>query len=179
MTTPEGPPAARQHAVAVGPLGLRAVDALVAGDLALASVAIGVELPAAFLDDGWLWAIRLEQILADERDEPWVAWVATRDGQVVGHTGFHGRPDGDGEVEVSYTVLPELRGRGVGAQVLEAVLAFCDAAPAVRSVRASVSPDNAPSLALARSHGFVLVGEQVDEVDGLELVLRRVPQRAS
>ncbi|MBD8661219.1 GNAT family N-acetyltransferase [Frigoribacterium sp. CFBP 8754] len=179
MTTPEGPPAARQHAVAVGPLGLRAVDALVTGDLALASVAIGVDLPAAFLDDGWLWAIRLEQILADERDEPWVAWVATRDGQVVGHTGFHGRPDADGEVEVSYTVLPELRGRGVGAQVLEAVLAFCDAAPAVRSVRASVSPDNAPSLALARSHGFVLVGEQVDEVDGLELVLRREPQRAS
>jgi len=179
MTTPEGPPAARQHAVAVGPLGLRAVDALVAGDLALASVAIGVELPAAFLDDDWLWAIRLEQILADERDEPWVAWVATRGGQVVGHTGFHGRPDADGEVEVSYTVLPELRGRGVGAQVLEAVLAFCDAAPAVRSVRASVSPDNAPSLALARSHGFALVGEQVDEVDGPELVLRRGPQRAS
>ncbi|KQR44836.1 hypothetical protein ASF82_12705 [Frigoribacterium sp. Leaf164] len=163
----------------MGPLGLRAVDALVAGDLALASLAIGVELPTAFLDDGWLWAIRLEQILADERDEPWVAWVATRDGQVVGHTGFHGRPDADGEVEVSYTVLPELRGRGVGAQVLEAVLAFCDAAPAVRSVRASVSPDNAPSLALARSHGFVLVGEQVDEVDGLELVLRREPPRAS
>ena len=87
-----------------------------ARDLALASVAIGVELPAAFLDDGWLWAIRLEQILADERDEPWVAWVATRDGAVVGHTGFHARPDADGEVEVSYTVLPALRGRGVGAE---------------------------------------------------------------
>jgi ribosomal-protein-alanine N-acetyltransferase len=178
MTTPGGLPTAR-HAVAVGPLGLRALDALVAGDLALASVAIGVDLPPAFLDEAWLWAIRLEQVLADERDEPWVAWVATRDGEVVGHTGFHGRPDGAGEVEVSCTVLPELRGRGLGAEVLEAVLAFCESAPGLRSVRASVSPDAAASLALVRSHGFVLVGEQVDEVDGRELVLRRELHRAS
>ena len=33
--------------------------------------------------------------------------------------------------------------------------------------------DNAASLAILRRAGFALVGEQYDEVDGLELVLER------
>jgi hypothetical protein len=35
---------------------------------------------------------------------------------------------------------------------------------------ASVSPDSAPSLATIATLGFVHTGEQVDEIDGLELV---------
>jgi RimJ/RimL family protein N-acetyltransferase len=37
-------------------------------------------------------------------------------------------------------------------------------------VVASVSPDNAASLAVVRRLGFVKTGEEVDEVDGLEWV---------
>jgi L-amino acid N-acyltransferase YncA len=43
----------------------------------------------------------------------------------------------------------------------------------VRTVRASVSPGNVASLALVRSLGFRQVGEQWDEIDGLELVFER------
>ncbi len=43
------------------------------------------------------------------------------------------------------------------------------------AVRASVGPGNEPSLALVRSLGFVAVGEQIDEVDGLEIVHERPP----
>ncbi len=42
--------------------------------------------------------------------------------------------------------------------------------PDVTVVRASVSPDNEPSLAIVRRLGFTQVGEQIDEIDGLELV---------
>ena len=35
---------------------------------------------------------------------------------------------------------------------------------------ASVSPDNLPSLNLIAEHGYVQIGEQMDDVDGLELV---------
>ncbi len=35
---------------------------------------------------------------------------------------------------------------------------------------ASISPDKAPSLQLAARLGFEQVGEQMDEIDGLELV---------
>ena len=44
------------------------------------------------------------------------------------------------------------------------------AEPGVRVVRASISPDNAGSLATIAGFGFVEVGEQWDEQDGLELV---------
>ncbi|MGA8016429.1 MAG: hypothetical protein WCB85_10980 [Candidatus Dormiibacterota bacterium] len=37
-------------------------------------------------------------------------------------------------------------------------------------VFASVSPLNAPSLAVVRKLGFVQTGVQVDEIDGVELV---------
>ena len=36
---------------------------------------------------------------------------------------------------------------------------------------ASVRPDNEASLGLVRSYGFVQTGTQIDEVDGLELVM--------
>jgi ribosomal-protein-alanine N-acetyltransferase len=42
--------------------------------------------------------------------------------------------------------------------------------PRVRTVRASISPDNAASLATIAGFGFVRVGEQWDDEDGLELL---------
>ena len=36
----------------------------------------------------------------------------------------------------------------------------------------SISPDNAASLAIAAKLGFTRIGEQMDEVDGLEWVFR-------
>ena len=78
-----------------------------------ASAAAGVELPGAFLEDGWLWRMRLDQVAADPAAQAWVvrALVVEPHG-VVGHAGFHGPPDADGVVEVGYAVLPALRGRG-------------------------------------------------------------------
>ena len=150
------------------------LTALLDGDLAAASARSGVELPASFLEEGWLWRIRLDQVRADPAAQDWVvrAVVVEPDG-VVGHAGFHGPPDADGVVEVGYTVLPHLRGRGYARAALTALVAEATASPQVRVVRASVSPDNAASLAVVRRAGFVHVGEQVDDEDGLELVHER------
>ena len=101
------------------------------------------------------------------------AVVVDPDG-VVGHAGFHGPPDAGGTVEVGYTVAPSLRGRGHATAALHALVDEAQRSPGVRVVRATVAPDNAPSLAVVRRVGFVHVGEQVDEVDGLELVFERV-----
>ena len=38
----------------------------------------------------------------------------------------------------------------------------------------SISPENAASLALAQKLGFVRIGEQMDEVDGLEWIFQQV-----
>ncbi len=149
------------------------LEALLSGDLAAARTATGAPLTEWFLSDEvtWLWRMRLDQVRADPAAQDWVvrAVVVEPEG-VVGHAGFHGPPDADGAVEVGYTVLPHLRGRGYATAALRALVADAAAVPGVRVVRASVSPDNAASLAVVRRVGFVHVGEQVDEEDGLELV---------
>jgi RimJ/RimL family protein N-acetyltransferase len=152
------------------PLPLAAMDALLAGDLAAASTLAGVPLTSYILEHGWLGEIRAEQVRRDPAAADWVARAAVVDDVVVGHAGFHGPPDDEGMVEVAYSVDPAFRRRGYATAMLEAAIAWAAADPAVRTVRASISPDNAASLATLRPFGFVEVGEQWDEEDGLELL---------
>ena len=92
---------------------------------------------------------------------------------MVGHVGFHGPPDVRGMVEVAYSVDPALRRRGHARRLLTTAFAWAAAEPAVRTVRASIAPDNVASLATIARFGFVFVGEQWDDQDGRELVFER------
>jgi RimJ/RimL family protein N-acetyltransferase len=42
--------------------------------------------------------------------------------------------------------------------------------PEVKLLRYTVSPHNEPSIAIITKFGFPLIGEQMDEEDGLELI---------
>ncbi|WP_369257709.1 GNAT family N-acetyltransferase [Geodermatophilus amargosae] len=148
--------------------------ALADGDLAAADAAAPVPLPPAFADHDWapVWRMRAEQVAADPRVAAWVTGVV-RDadsGLVVGRAGFHGPPDARGMVEIGYAVLPEHRRRGYARAALAVLLDRARRAPDVRVVRLSIAPGNVASLAVARPFGFRAVGEEVDEVDGLETV---------
>ena len=104
----------------------------------------------------------------DRRD--WMArLITTQSNGVVGHAGFHGPPATIGRAEIGYTVFPPFRGQGYAKEAAKALVdwAFDQGQ---REVFASVAPENAPSLAVVRALGFIQVGTQVDEVDGLELV---------
>lgn len=147
--------------------------ALLQRDLATASAAAGVALPAAFLEEESLWSLRVRQVTADPASAPWfVRAVVAEPDTVVGHAGFHGPPDSRGMVEIGYAILPEYRRYGHARAAVGELLAYARERGA-RTVRASVSPDNEPSLALVRSVGFVQCGEQWDEEDGPELVFER------
>lgn len=128
----------------------------------------------------WLLRYRLDQMRHDPATQPWLLRVIVmRDAssRVVGHIGFHGPPNESGAVEIGYTVFPEHRRRGIA---IEAVRAMFDWALEERGdlrFVASVSPSNAPSLALVRKLGFVVVGRQWDDRDGEELVLEIDPRR--
>jgi RimJ/RimL family protein N-acetyltransferase len=149
-----------------------ALEGMLAGDLDRASAAAGVALPGWFLEEGWLWEIRLGQVRLDPSVEPWLPCaVVTGPGRhVAGHAGFHGPPDARGMVEIGYTIAPEYRRRGLGRAVARALVRHAATVPGVTVVRASISPENAASLALIRPLGFTQVGEQWDEEDGLELI---------
>ena len=119
-----------------------------------------------------LWRLRSGQIEERPGDAAWITRLIV-DAAVtvpVGLAGFHGAPDAAGMVEVGYRVDPRFRRRGYARQALETLLAVARRHPDVRTVRATVSPDNAPSLALVASYGFVENGEQWDDEDGREII---------
>lgn len=154
-----------------------AMSALLAGDLAAAREISGLPLTPFFAAEGarFLWQYRIEQIAREPGAQRWVARAAVdvASGQVVGHAGFHGPPDGAGMVEVGYSTDPELRRRGYATAMLSALLTWAAQEPPIRIVRASISPDNVASLATVARFGFTRAGEQWDEDDGLELIFER------
>jgi [ribosomal protein S5]-alanine N-acetyltransferase len=159
------------------PLPVAALTALLAGDLAAASREAGISLTGYFLTPHALrlWRRRTDQIAADPPSARWIARaaVAEPDGVVVGHAGFHGPPDADGMVEIAYSVDPAWRRQGYAAAMLRELLRRAAAEPGVTTVRATIRPDNAASLATIAGFGFSRNGEQWDEEDGLELIFER------
>lgn len=154
----------------------RVMAALLDGDPTAAEVA----LTDYFLTDRarWLWRYRLDQIAADPGNARWMARLALVDGgTVVGHAGFHGPPDESGMVEIGYSVDPAFRRRGYARAALVELLRRAAAEPGVRTVRATIGPDNTASLATIAGFGFVEVGEQWDEEDGPELIFERPVRR--
>lgn len=119
-----------------------------------------------------LWRMRSEQVTRSPADAPWVTRlvVVPEAAGPVGVAGFHSPPDARGMVEVGYRIDPEHRRRGHARCALETMLAVAEAERDVRVVRASISPDNGASRSLVQDYGFTAVGEQLDEVDGLEIL---------
>ena len=126
-------------------------------------------------------ALRVEQIAADPRQEPWLLRMMVRRpdrpdqtarGEAVGYVNFHAPPDERGMVEIGYQVVAHHRGRGYATEAATAMWQWA-AGHGARVLRASIAPHNAPSIALVRRAGFRPVGEQQDEVDGLEVVWER------
>jgi RimJ/RimL family protein N-acetyltransferase len=155
-----------------------AMAALRDGDLSTASAEAGIPLTDFFVTYGWLWSLRHDQIAADRASARWVAHaVVTEVDGVVGHAGFHGPPDPAGTVEVAYSVDPAYRRRGYARAMLRALLRRAAAEPTVRTVRATISPDNVASLATIAGFGFTYAGEQWDEDDGRELIFEMSADR--
>jgi ribosomal-protein-alanine N-acetyltransferase len=156
------------------PLTPSLLRAVAGGDLAEVERQLGARVGTGW-EDGVPARLRLEQLAADASAQPWLvrAMVASTPRQVVGCVGFHAPPDDEGRVEIGYDVVVSARRKGYAREGIRALLDWAWATGRVRTCVASVSPHNAPSLALIRSFGFRHVGEQIDGIDGLELVFER------
>jgi [ribosomal protein S5]-alanine N-acetyltransferase len=140
---------------------------------------LGFRDPHGFLvDSAYVVHLRVEQLAHDPSQEPWLlrAMVLRETGEAVGYTNFHAPPDERGMVEIGYQVVPARRRRGYASEAAEAMWQWA-AEHGARVLRASVAPDNTASLAMIRRAGFQPVGEQIDEVDGLELLFERPATR--
>ncbi len=90
--------------------------------------------------------------------------------RVVGAIGFHGAPDEEGRLEIGYRVDPAYRNRGFARESATAMYSWAHEKHGISTFVGSISPDNIPSLNLIEEYGYTLIGEQMDEIDGLELV---------
>ena len=162
------------RAVRIVQLPAEAIIALADGDLTGANAASPVPLTKWMVSDSSVrtWQYRATQAIQTPVDLPWITGVLWDDeAQVaVGQSGFHAAPDADGMVEVGYGVDPAYRRRGYARAALEIAIERSRTEPAVRTLRATISPDNEASLGLIRQYPFAHTGEQWDEEDGLELV---------
>jgi [ribosomal protein S5]-alanine N-acetyltransferase len=120
--------------------------------------------------------MRVEQLAADPAQEPWLLRMMVLRtggrGEAIGYANFHAPPDDRGMVEIGYRVEAHLRGQGFAGEAATARWEWAGRNGA-RVLRASIAPDNAASIALVRRAGFRQVGEQIDDVDGLEIIWER------
>jgi [ribosomal protein S5]-alanine N-acetyltransferase len=144
------------------------------GRLSSLESALGTPVPDGWTD-GVPASLRLEQLAADPAQEPWLvrATVLRAPRRLVGSVGFHAPPDARGRVEIGYDVVAAERRNGYARESVRGLTGWAFGTGRARICVASISPENEPSLALVRSLGFAHVGEQIDEIDGLELVFER------
>ena len=118
---------------------------------------------------------RLGQLRKDPSIREWLgrAMVFTESEgsrHAVGSLGFHGAPDGEGRLEVGYSVDPPYRRRGFARESVEALFDWAHRRYGTTRFVASVGPWNEASLNLVAQLGFHKIGEQMDDIDGLEYV---------
>lgn len=86
----------------------------------------------------------------------------------VGSTSFHSAPDERGMIEIGIGIAPQTRGNGYATEAIDAMWRWACSKREVSYLRYCVSPSNAPSMAIIAKFGFRLVGEQIDDEDGVE-----------
>ena len=154
-------------------LDLATLSAIEAGNLAKAQGLIGFEITDEWAATVPAWR-RAGQIRADASVQPWLAraMVLRSEARAVGYIGCHDRPDEAGRVELGYQVLAADRRQGFAEEAVRGLLVWAVGHGATGLIL-SIAPDNEPSLELARRLGLEQTGEQMDEIDGLELVFER------
>lgn len=165
------------------------LEACLAGDAARAEAILGVHPPPEWLQESVWPRIRLGEMQEHPTLQTWLLRAIRRRGEsrMIGYIGCHTAPDpsylqetAPGGIEFGYTIYPEYRRQGYAYEACRTLMDWAHRDHGVVSFVVSISPENVPSLALARKLGFVKVGAHIDEVDGPEDVfLLRLPHSPS
>ena len=145
---------------------------------------LGASLSPVWFEEMGFLAMRVEQLRQDPDYTIWgpravvlesdVSLVGAR---VIGHIGFHGKPNQpyllefvpDG-IEFGYTIDEAYRRQGFALEASLALMRWAALEWGISRFVLSVSPGNLASQGLAAKLGFKKVGEHLDVEDGLEEV---------
>jgi RimJ/RimL family protein N-acetyltransferase len=75
----------------------------------------------------------------------------------IGSIGFYGPPDEEGRVTIGYGLVEQYRGRGLGTEALEALIAYCRTRPEVRTILADTEVQNMVSQRVLEKCGFTFI----------------------
>ena len=136
----------------------RVLEALIAGSIDRASAAFGRPLPPSLLEDDWLWNYRLDQMREDPASCRWLVRVVI-DAESRRSSVMPDFTDHRTRTAWSRSATPSIPTFAAGGmrppRLWRALIAYATNEPGVTTVRASISPDNAASLAtIARSVSF-------------------------
>ena len=115
-------------------------------------------------------AWRVPQVKADAAVNKWfVRWIVLKENrEVIGSTSFHSDPDKNGMIEIGLGIEPEYQNKGYAKESLLGMWRWALTHPEVKTLRYTVSPENAPSIAVIKYFGFEFKGQQMDDIDGPE-----------
>lgn len=113
---------------------------------------------------------RAPQVLKDPSTNTWfIRWIVLRESaEIIGSTSFHGPPDDDGMLEIGLGLHEHFHRQGFGYEAVIGMWSWAASQPDVARFRYTVSPGNVASVALVEKCGFTRVGQQMDDIDGLE-----------
>jgi [ribosomal protein S5]-alanine N-acetyltransferase len=168
------------------------LEAALRGDASAADEILGLAVPPVWYEKRGLMERRLDQLRQDPDLQPWlVRAVVLRASEdpaslpaMIGHIGFHTGPDPEylralapHAVELGYSIFAPYRRRGYAREAAQALMDWAHRKHGISRFVVSISPQNAPSLALARGFGFERIGSHMDEVDGPEDIFElRLPE---
>ena len=138
------------------------LDAELASPEALGGL-LGVRVPASWppgqYDRAAIEYFRL-QLARDPSAVGWYGWYAIHraGATLIGAAGYFGPPSSDGTVEIGYSITPEFRGRGLAAEITEALVEKAFSGPTVRRVIAQAQESNVASTRVLERAGFTCVG---------------------
>lgn len=140
---------------------------------------IGLKISQDWFDKTDLMNIRLGNYRADSEYVKWgLHAVGLKEtNEIIGYIGFHTRPNPEylrelapNAIEFGYTIFFNHRRRGFAQEAIIGFLNWAAKQHPIEYFIASVAPQNIASTALIKKLKFEKIGEQIDEIDGLELI---------
>ena len=127
--------------------------------------ALGVRVPENWPPE--LYDLTTMRFALDELGDPtvrgWSYWYLQlrepEEQELVGISGFKGRPDSHGSVEISYSILSQFRQRGLATEAVSGLVNWAFGHPAVLRVTAETFPWLEQSLGVLSNCGFTLEGQ--------------------
>jgi len=153
-------------------------EALAAEDVEQAEKLTGLTMSPWFAERVEIWHYMISLLDGRPDNADWLMQAVVMDDAAIGNAGYKGAPL-DGQVELGYSIAPELRRRGYASQVVRLLLDRAARDPRVTRVIARINPDNAASIGVVTKAGFVPDGDYLSPRSGLQLQFAHPIDRAT